>query len=76
MAALSQHDRSFPSGLLQEEREALTIRALVLLGRVGEARSRALEFHARYPGSLMAPAVDRAVANTPGNGRNVDEGSP
>jgi hypothetical protein len=76
MAALSRHERSFPSGLLQEEREALTIRALVLLGRVAEARSRVAEFHARYPGSLMAPAIDRAVANHPGDGGNVDEGSP
>jgi hypothetical protein len=76
MAALSRHERSFPSGLLQEEREALTIRALVLLGDMAEARSRATQFHARYPGSLMAPAVDRAVASPPDDGGNVDEGSP
>jgi len=76
MAAVSRHERTFPWGLLREEREALAIRALVLLGRVGEARARVAEFRARYPGSLMAPAVDRAVASAPRNTASDDEGSP
>lgn len=75
MAAVSRHERTFPSGLLREEREALAVRALVLQGRVGDARARAAEFRARYPGSLMAGAVDRAVAS-PGDAGSVDEGSP
>lgn len=75
MAAVSRHEGTFPSGLLREEREALAVRALVLLGRAGEARARAAEFRARYPGSLMAPAVERAVASL-GDAGKADEGAP
>jgi hypothetical protein len=65
MDAVDRHERQFPSGLLEEEREAMAVKALVLLGRAGDARSRAARFQARYPRSLLAPAVERALASIP-----------
>lgn len=58
---LEEHRRRFPSGRLSEEREALVVRALASAGRVDEARARAEAFHARYPRSVLRPAVDRAA---------------
>jgi hypothetical protein len=54
-AALSlaaEHAREFPSGLLSVEREALAIRALVLLGRRKEAGIRLESFERVHPRSV------------------------
>jgi hypothetical protein len=58
LTSLAKHRTSFPSGQLVEEREALAIQALGLAGEADEARSRAAQFRARYPGSMFMPAVD------------------
>lgn len=62
----AEHERSFPSGRLAAQREALAIRALLRLGRVEEAHQRAQRFDVRYPGSLLrgsfASALDRGVS--------------
>lgn len=59
--ATEQHGRKFPNGHLAEERESLAIQALVGAGRDSEARARAARFRARYPHSLLLPAVEAAV---------------
>ena len=63
LQAVAMHEQQFPSGLLEEEREAVAIKALALLGRTDDARSRAARFHARYPRSLLASAVERSVTS-------------
>jgi hypothetical protein len=57
-----RHRVQFPSGRLAEEREALAIRALSVLGRTAEARERAQAFRAAYPHSFLAGIVDPAAS--------------
>lgn len=54
--------REFPQGQLVEEREAITIRALVKLGRTDAARARAERFLARYGTGPHAESVRSAIA--------------
>jgi hypothetical protein len=61
LGLLEEHRTRYPHGALTEEREALAIRTLVALGRVGEARARGRQFKATYPTSLMLPAVEAAL---------------
>jgi hypothetical protein len=61
LTLLDEHARRFAGGALTEEREAMRVRALALLGRLDEARAVGAAFRARYPDSLMMPAVDAAV---------------
>lgn len=63
--ALSRHGTRFPNGTLVEEREALAVRILVDAGRTAEARARGERFRARYPKSLMLPAVEAALESIP-----------
>jgi hypothetical protein len=62
LQAVDRHRVEFPSGLLAEEREALAIKALHLLGRDAEARARAARFERAYPQSLFLPAL-RGIVN-------------
>ncbi|MBK8170571.1 MAG: hypothetical protein IPK60_09530 [Sandaracinaceae bacterium] len=62
LQALERHRVQFPAGQLAEERDALRVQALARFGRVEQAHSAARQFHANYPTSLFAPAVDAAVA--------------
>jgi hypothetical protein len=62
LAVLTQHARSYPRGLLSEEREAMAVNALVALGRAPEARRRGRAFHERYPSSLVRRSVEAALA--------------
>ncbi len=61
MVALMNHSRRFGDGQLVEERDRLTIEALVALGRVPEAKSKAEQFKAAYPSSIHMPAIDAAI---------------
>jgi hypothetical protein len=61
LAATREHERRFPSGMLVQEREAMAVRALVLLGRRDEARARTDRFRARFPGSVLMPALESQV---------------
>ncbi len=63
--ALQRHRIRFVDGQLAEERDALTVQALVVGGRVQDARRRAALFHAAHPGSVFGPAVDAAVRSIP-----------
>jgi hypothetical protein len=49
LAEADEADQTFGESAYAEERRALAIQALVDLGRMGEARSRAYKFVARYP---------------------------
>jgi len=64
LRAVEAHERAHPSGQLTEEREALAVRTLVALGRISAARERGARFAARYPGSMMLPAVEAALGAT------------
>ena len=58
----NQHRRSFPSGALSEEREAIAIQALRRLGREPEARARAARFETKYPNSVHRSRVQATAA--------------
>jgi hypothetical protein len=59
--SLESHASKFPNGQLAEERESLWVQALASAGRLEEARLRAAEFKAKYPNSLLLPAVEAAL---------------
>lgn len=60
-AALEAHAKHFAKGRLAEERESLWVQALVLAGRVPDARAKAAAFHRAYPNSLLGATVDAAL---------------
>jgi hypothetical protein len=62
---LLEHARRFKDGSLAEEREALRVKALAGLGRIDEARREAAAFGARFPRSVLLPAVHQMVARRP-----------
>jgi hypothetical protein len=65
LAMLGRHAQRFPRGRLVEEREALTVRALVKARRFDEARARAARFKEGWPRSLATPAVNAAIESIP-----------
>jgi hypothetical protein len=65
LAAAERHRARFPDGRLAQEREALAIQALVGARRYDDARRRAQSFHAQYPKSILAVAVDAALLAIP-----------
>jgi hypothetical protein len=65
LEALQRHATEFPRGRLGEEREALSIQALLAAGRRDEARARAERFEKTFPRSLLLPAIDAALAPKP-----------
>jgi hypothetical protein len=62
---IAEHTRRFKDGRLAEEREALRVKSLAGLGRTEEARRAAAAFKARFPRSVLLPAVSRMPANGP-----------
>jgi hypothetical protein len=65
LTPIAQHTRQFRDGRLAEEREALRVKALAGLGRTEEARRAAAAFEARFPLSVLLPAVSRMPASEP-----------
>jgi hypothetical protein len=61
---INEHARRFKDGRLAEEREALRVKALAGLGRTAEARRAAVAFRARFPRSVLLPALSR-LTETP-----------
>jgi hypothetical protein len=59
------HAHQFPYGQLAEERDSLTIRALVQKGELDAARAQAIRFRALYPQSIFLPAFDAALNPSP-----------
>jgi hypothetical protein len=65
LAATAEHARKYPLGALVQEREAIAVRALVLLGRMEEARTQVDRFREHFPGSLLLPALESGVGSAP-----------
>lgn len=61
LAALDRHAAHYPNGRLSEEREALRVQALLLMGRREEAREQAEGFRKNHPDSLMLPGIAPAL---------------
>lgn len=61
LASLSAHEKSFPSGQLAEERDALRVQALVAAGRRSDAEREGARFRAKYPASPLLPIVEGAL---------------
>jgi hypothetical protein len=61
LQATEQHEQRYPKGVLAQEREAMAVRALVMLGRGDEARARVARFRASFPDSVLLPALGSAV---------------
>ena len=61
LSALVAIERELPNGMLSQEREALTIETLAVLGHRELVQQRAARFLARYPSSPHAEAVRRAA---------------
>lgn len=72
---LAVHARAYPTSTLGEEREALTVKALLHAGRVEEAKTRLVEFEGRYPGSLMLSALKGALVGGGTAARTAHEGN-
>jgi hypothetical protein len=62
---LRQHEREYPHGAFDEERESLAVRALAESGDRPAAAARAARFRERYPASVYRNNVDRAVPPAP-----------
>lgn len=68
LGLVGKHARTFPRGLLAEEREALRVRSLAGAGRNAEARRAATAFAARFPRSVLLTRIqDFAATNTEPN---------
>ncbi|MHB8876317.1 MAG: hypothetical protein ACYC8T_21705 [Myxococcaceae bacterium] len=61
LEALAAHGQQFPEGVLAEERESLWIRLLLEAGDFEQARDRARQLHARFPRSMLWPALAAAL---------------
>jgi hypothetical protein len=61
---LAQHQHQYPVGRLAEEREVLRVKALVGLGRRGQARQVAANFHREFPRSVLLPKVDEMLISS------------
>jgi hypothetical protein len=60
LGVLAEHQRRFPSTSLDEEREALRIKALAGIGQAEEARRAGEKFRERYPRSVLSPQLGDA----------------
>ena len=65
LSPIAEHARRFKNGRLIEEREALRVKALGGMGRTDEARRAAAAFRARFPRSVLLPAVSQMPTSKP-----------
>lgn len=75
LAAVHAHLERFPSTALEEEREAVTIKALALTGNRFQAAQRLGSFGTRFPKSLFLPSL-RAALEPPRAERGVTDSAP
>jgi len=59
---IAEHARRYKDGRMAEEREALRVKVLAALGHTEEARRAAASFRARFPRSVLVPAISRMPA--------------
>ncbi|HEX5101057.1 MAG TPA: hypothetical protein VFV94_16215, partial [Polyangiaceae bacterium] len=64
LAALRSHTSRFPETVFDEERQAVAIRALVLVGQLDAARQREAAFERRFPASLLTSSLRAAVGGS------------
>jgi hypothetical protein len=57
-----EHQRRYPSGSMDQEREVIAVSALVKLGRTAEARERAERFSRDHAGSAYAARMQSILA--------------
>lgn len=62
LAAIEDHQRRFPAGVLAEERDAQRVEAMCLAGQTAEARERAARFGRDRPGSPLLTKVKAACS--------------
>jgi len=62
LALTTEHAKTFPNGVLAQEREVIAIAALRRLGRTAEAERRAESFDRNYPNSAHQRTVDAEPA--------------
>ncbi len=65
LGTLATHAQLHPSSILQQERDALTVKALVAAKRYTEARAAGDRFALRYPHGLLLDSVQHALASIP-----------
>jgi hypothetical protein len=65
LAATEKHEHTFAYGILVQEREAIAIRALVMLDRASEARARADRFRRHFPDSVLLPTIESTIGAAP-----------
>lgn len=63
--ALESHAAQFPKSALAEERQALTIKTLVVANRTTEAKLHLVQFETEFPNSLLLPALKRTTGDSP-----------
>lgn len=61
LSLCSEHAKSFPNGMLAQEREVIAVEALMKTGRASEAKARAEKFKTRFPGSSHTRRIDALV---------------
>jgi hypothetical protein len=61
LTAIEEHDAKYPHGRLAEERDALRVQALVLVGKTDAAHERAASFYRAYPDSIFRAAIEQAL---------------
>ncbi|HVT08413.1 MAG TPA: hypothetical protein VHO67_13220 [Polyangia bacterium] len=66
LSLTNEHLRRYPHGMLNQEREALAIEALIALGSTKEARQRAWAFELEYPDSPHRGRIRQALARAAG----------
>jgi hypothetical protein len=66
LALTDEHLLRYPQGMLDQEREALAIEALVKLGRISEARTRAQTFERAYPDSPHRARIQHVLTRASG----------
>jgi hypothetical protein len=78
LALIEQHREEFPSTAFEEERALLSIRALLALGRTGEARVQANIFETHFPHGLLLQSLHSALtaAGSGADSRTESTGAP
>jgi hypothetical protein len=65
LVLLRAHEARYPQSALEQERQALFIKALVAADKRVEARARAATFVRRFPKSTLRSSIEKAIASIP-----------
>lgn len=67
LSLLREHERRYPEGSLQQEREVIAVTALVAVGQRDRARDRADSFARQHPDSTYLPRLRRIISRGDGS---------